>query len=85
MKSTLLNWLLIIGLSAAGYFVGRICAIQYLKTKYPAEYSFAELKAGGINPDSLEQYKNEKNTIMLSLMISSSIIASGAAIASSKK
>jgi hypothetical protein len=84
MKTTLINWLLIIALSAAGYFCGSICLSQYLKIKYPAEYNF-ETKGGGIDTATLERYKAEKNTILLGLLISSSIIASGAVVASCKK
>jgi len=84
MKTTLINWFLIIALSAAGYFLGGICVSQYLKIKYPAEYKF-ETQGGGIDTTAYERYKAEKNTILLGLLISSSIIASGAVVASSKK
>ena len=84
MKTTIINWLLIITLTAAGYFGGRIFVSQYFKSKYPDAYHF-EVNGGGIDTAALERYKAEKNTIMLGLLISSSIIASSAVIASAKK
>lgn len=84
MKTTIINWLAIVGLTTAGYFGAHVCASQYLKSKYPEVYRF-EHEGGGIDTASLERYKAKESSIMLGLLISASIIASGTVIASQKK